>query len=603
MIMEHMEEQKLEATILYAAIINACTRLIEQKECLNAINIFPVADGDTGDNMASTAMAIITSAKAHANLSATLKSISEAAISGARGNSGMIFSQFFNGLYKHFQGEDALCTKSFSDLVTLATKSVRQSILNPVEGTILTIMDTWAQQISHVSRIHQSFKSMIKASLSPLDEALNKTQDSLEVLRKAHLVDAGALGFYHFIKGFAEYIESPGEIPKERVHSHKLIEAHDHESPSAPPERRYCTEALLSADEIDLDGVSKLLNVQGDSVVLSSNGQLCRFHLHCNDPKALFLSLTALGKLSLPKVDDMLRQYQVLHQRKYSIALVTDSSANLPKELIDHYQIHVIPLQLYLDEHQLLDHYCIEQTSLYDLLKTLKQYPKTSMPNLVNVREKLHHLSRHYEHVIVVSLSQALSGTHNVFVQAGTDRDNIHVIDSKHTAGAQGLLLKHAAECIEQGMSIERIKQSLIKKAENTHIYVMIEQFDSLIRSGRISKIGGMVAQFAHVKPILTMKPNGSIGVLEKTFSWQKGLHKILQQALKLKNKYGSFSYNILHTNIPDEAEAFAQLATEVLGQAPLYIDTASSAIGLHIGCGAIALSITYDIEVLCEPA
>lgn len=590
-----MELRILESQTFYSALITACSNIVDQREKLNAINLFPVADGDTGDNMAATAMAVIHYSSPTETLAGTLKSVSNAAISGARGNSGMIFSQFFNGLADYLPDTEKLTTKHFAELIGKTVQSVRAAILNPVEGTILTAMDRWSESCSQLAEQYDCFIKLLQHSLKKTDEAVKSTAQTLDILREANVVDAGALGFYHFVHGFADYLANPRALPENKAEI-PLDETEEHAIHHGErPRNRFCTEAMINAENIDKQALARTLEAFGDSIVLSGNQNLCRFHIHSNQPTDIFSAISALGQITQPKVDDMLRQFQVSHEKKHSIALVTDSSANLPHHLLDDYQIHLIPLHIYLDEHHLLDHYCVEKNNLYEALASLKTYPTTSLPNPARVKEKLNHLSKHYDHVIVVSLSQALSGTHDCIVKSAEDYPNVHVINSKQTAGSQGLLLQYIAQLIEQGQNIDAIKKAIHERIAKTHMFVLVDQFDSLIRSGRISKTGGRIAQFAHLKPILTLDENGKAKICDKAFSQHKGLSKIVSIVEAMRQNHRLLSYNIIHAGVPDKAEQFAELTTEAFGMPPEYIDTASSVIGLHTGKGCIALSVMMD--------
>ncbi|KTC98569.1 DegV family protein [Legionella erythra] len=580
----------LDAGLLHSAIIHACYTLIQQRESLNAINLFPVADGDTGDNMAATARAIVTHAKPMADMEATCRAIADAGILGARGNSGMIFSQFFNGLLDTTMPPE-LDTRYFAAMVSRAATSVRAAIVNPVEGTILTVMEAWAKALERAATQTSCFNQLMIDTQPALEEALQTTATTLTVLKEAHVVDAGALGFRLFVKGFAEFLANP--LQKYEPIDLLRCESHHDEQPVSghPPVTRYCTEAMLVGEGIDKGAITQAVQDKGDSIVLTANSRICRLHLHCNKPWQVFSSLQSLGKVQYPKVDDMLRQYEIIHQRKYPIALVTDTCANIPQDVADHYQIHFITINVHFDGHDLLDRYCLDGENFYDHLTRSVVYPTTSFPAPALIEEKLRHLSDHYEHVLVISVAKALSGTHDAIVKAGQPFTNVHVINSRHVAGSQGLLLNHAAELIADGHSIEAIKESLQDKIAKTKIFVMVNQFDSLIRSGRISKLKGMLAQFSGVKPIISLDEEGKGMIHDKAFSETKALSKLVALIQEQANDKGLDNYCIIHAGVPEKAQEFALMTTEAFGYEPAFIEPASTAIGLHAGKGSVALA------------
>lgn len=581
----------------HGAVLLGCQSLIGQRENLNRINVFPIADGDTGDNMASTATAILSYSKYGNTLIETLQSIADASVMGARGNSGMIFSQFFNALTEKNIECEQLDLPSFCMLLEHAALSVRQSLSNPVDGTILTQIEGWATIFKRESQTLSCINQAMQEALPELKAVVDDTTHHLAILEKAHVVDAGALGFYYFTEGFARFVANPEQTIVWEPDA-ELAEA-EHEAPSSEsiPELRYCTEAIIRAETIDKTNLVKELEQHGDSIVISGNQRVCRFHVHTNKPWNIFQNLLDKGTIESPKIDDMCRQFEVLHQRKNSIALVTDSSADIPAFLRDQYQIHMIPLNMHLDKHQLLDRYCFEADSFYDALTTLKSYPKTSFPTPVFIQEKLRHLSRHYDEVIVISVAQVLSGTHDAFVKAASPFKNVRIIDSKAGSGAQGLLIQYAAELIEKGKTAQEVVKAVEDARDSTYLFGMVNQFESLIRSGRVSKLMGRIANFSQIKPIISFDKSGKGIICGRAFNSIKALSKIVAMTEKIQQDAQKTlqSYCVIHAGAPKEAKEFAKLTTEAFGQAPSYIESVSSVIGLHAGQGCVGLAFLLN--------
>lgn len=587
-----MNQLQLDARLLHSAVIYACFHLVSQREALNAINVFPVADGDTGNNMASTAEAIITHSSVQPTLEETMKSIANAAILGARGNSGMIFSQFFNGLLTTASG-DVLTTPHFAELIESACQSVRKAIVNPIEGTILTVMEVWALSLQKLAITHLCFNTLLTKSIEEAEKALQSTMQTLSILSEAKVVDAGALGFTLFIQGFASFIANPQQIPEKNTLENEQY-THENITFTEPPERRYCTEALLTGEALDKDQLSHLLQNHGDSIVLTGNDNLCRFHVHCNEPSEVFSSLRTLGRIQYPKVDDMLRQYEVAHKPKASIALVTDSSADLPQAFLDQYQIHLITLNVHIDGHDLLDKYSIDNSNFYSSLGLTVDYPTTSSPTAALIKQKISYLAHEYDEVLIISVAQILSGTCNAFTQAAKDHSNVHVINSRSVSGSQALLVNYAAELIAAGLPMTQLKEALLEKIDKTYLFVIVDQFDSLIRSGRVSKLKGKFAQLTGMKPILSLTKEGEGIVFDKAFNEVKALSKLITEVNKLAaGSKGLDKYCIIHAGVQEKAMEFARMTHEALRQPPLFIEAVSTAIGLHAGQGCIALAVT----------
>ncbi len=581
---------QLDSNLFYYAILQASNELISQRDTLNAINVFPVADGDTGNNMAATAQSILTHAALSPSLFDTCTSIANAAILGARGNSGMIFSQFFNG-FLETSFEKSLSTVLFADVIATACTSVRAAIINPVEGTIVTVMEAWSQSISDNAVQQEDFLVLLQHSKKALQTALQSTTDTLDVLKAAQVVDAGALGFCCFIEGFINYIANP--IPVEKIESAHVPydHAHDFSQTDNPSLHRYCTEALIRNDAIDKEKLSTMLQEHGDSIVLTANKSLSRIHVHCDEPAEVFDELRQFGQIQYPKVDDMQRQFDILHRKKHSIALVTDSGADLPQSLLDTFAITLIPLNIHIDGHDLLDRYCIRQKNFYQSLKETTTYPTTSCPVTAMARDKLANLVTHYDAVIVISIAHALSGTYTGFVNIAKEFPTVHVIDSRNVSGGQALLVHYAAKLIHANNSVDFIKEALAKKIASIGFYVLVHQFDSLIRSGRVSKIMGKFAQFSGIKPIISMDEEGHATVCARVFQEAKALDKLVSLVKPLLNTNGLESYCIIHAGVPEKAAELAKVCTQVLQQPPLFIEYVSTAIGLHAGQGCIAIA------------
>lgn len=582
---------QLNVNLLFSAIRHACFHLIDHREALNAINVFPVADGDTGNNMAATAEAIINYSECKSSLNDTIRSIANAAILGARGNSGMIFSQFFNG-WLEITLDEALDPKQFAALIAASCKSVRNAIVNPVEGTMLTVMETFSSNLSKHQEQAENFISLFKPALLALDDALQNTTNTLAVLKEARVVDAGALGFSIFMRHFASYIENP------QPDKHKQLQLEDHffdhhEMPlnGAPPTHRYCTEALILGAAINKEALSELLQHHGDSIVLTANPHLCRLHLHCDKPWEVFGELEKIGQIKHSKIDDMQRQFEMLHAPKHKIALVTDSSANIPQAFLDAHQIHMIPLNVQIGEHAFLDKWGLNNEIFYEKLANLKQYPTTSSPTTALIEEKIKYLSEHYEAVMVISVAQALSSTYNSLFNAAKGFSNVYVFNSCHVSGSQGLLVQYAADLITEGKDVNTLLEKLQIAVSNTHFFVMVNQFDSLIRSGRIGKLKGRFAELTGMRPIISLDNEGKVILVDRAFNETKAIAKLTQEAVRLTQKAPLHSYCIIHAGAPEKAAAFAEKATEALGQAPLFIESVSTAIGLHAGKGCVAIA------------
>ncbi|MDI1353225.1 MAG: DegV family protein [bacterium] len=582
---------ELNSSAVHAAIINGCYRVIEQQQQLNQINVFPVADGDTGDNMAAVCSSIIEFSAVKEHLKKTGESIAESAIIGSRGNSGILLTHFFVTFAQYLPCSNNLNWSDFCFALDKIGNQIDSILSTPVEGTIITVIKKLAE-LANAMRNEQSIaKTMIK--ITPLLKLeVENTTSNLKILQEAQVVDAGALGFYYFIEGFSAFLEqgitnkpiNKYEIPQLQTQEHHHCEL---------PTFRYCTEAIVKYSAINRHELLTQLNQHGDCAAVVGTNELFKIHLHTNNPSNLFNHLYTLGTIKYPKVDDMHRQYQTQYARKYPIALVTDSSADLPDELLDSYQIHPIALNIHIGEHDFLDKYCFKPNDFYNQLKHFTNYPKTSCPNPSRVKQQLTRLRAQYDNILILSISSTMSGMHDAFMQACSEDDQIKVLDTKTNSAAHGLLLHYAGQLIAAATPFAELVKKLEEAIQNTFLFVLVNQFDSMVRSGRMNKLSATLASWAHIKPIVSIDPNGRGVIAAKTLSQEKGLNKLIelvQQQLNKSNRHLE-EYCIVHADNKQDAVRLAEMSTPYFNQSPLFIDAVSLAIGLHAGKGCVALA------------
>lgn len=590
-----MSLDTLNSTQFHSAIMAGCQRLIQHKQLINRINVFPVADGDTGDNLSSACQAIIDFSSAKSELIDTMVSIADASIIGARGNSGIIFSQFFNLLAKHTPHVELLEFGQFSQALVKVSDEIATVLSKPVQGTIITIIQKLAL---HAKNKIYAFPQAMLDILPLLFIEVEKTKDTLSTLKKANVVDAGALGFYYFIEGFAESLQDTYVV--DSVKPEPILSTLHSDLAVTPPEYRYCTEAVIKAESLDKTELLNFLKKQGDSASLTGNERINRVHVHTNNPRELFTALYEKYLIQYPKVDDILRQYELQFNKKYKIALVTDSSADLPQNLLDEHQVHQICLNINIDDHQLLDKFSFEPEYFYKQLNHFKSYPKTSCLNTKLIEDKLSIIAKQYDKVLVLSISSQMSGMHEVFTNASKNNKNISVLDTKTNSGAHGLLLDYAGKLIASGISFDNIISLVNKAIKNTYIFVMVNQFDSMIRSGRINKLSGKIGQWANLKPIVSVDQEGRGIVVSKCFSSSSALNKLvslLSEKLHTSRRILK-DYCIVHADNNNEAIKLSHKTAEVFNKLPLFIESVSLSIGLHAGRGCVALAAHINDEV-----
>jgi dihydroxyacetone kinase-like predicted kinase len=276
----------------------------------------------------------------HATISKASKLVAEATILSAKGNSGAILAQFFQGLAEGFENLEAANIEQFSKAAKIAAVRSREAVSDPKEGTILTVIDDWSNHLVSTFNESEDLETQLNKSLIVAEKSLQHTKQQMEVLRKANVVDAGAQGFVYMLEGIVNYI-SHGTVQRDKwrkatKENISFQNGFDFEK----TEFQFCTEALLSGDSIDRDKIREVLDPLGDSLVVVGSNTKVRVHIHTNNPGKVYEILRTFGKIIQEKIDDMDQQKKdVLGDIPRNIALVTDTSCDVPADLVEKYNI------------------------------------------------------------------------------------------------------------------------------------------------------------------------------------------------------------------------------------------------------------------------
>ncbi len=591
----------LDGSRLYNAFLAGGNAVIEDKDYLNKINVFPIPDADTGTNLASTMRSIAEEAKPYRSLKKTLHSIADAALLGARGNSGIIFAQFLYGFCHEMQndnGDMKISTMTFGKNIRNAVSYAYKSLVTPVEGTMLTVIKDWAEAIYEKRKRTSDFAELLSDSLQAARTSLKETPKKLAVLAKAGVVDAGAKGFVDFLEGIVQFIMSGKlrKIPKFHTEDKDQEIQQNFHSFKERIQNRYCAEALMVNDKMPLDRLRSDISPFGDSVIVAGSDTKARVHIHTDAPADLFYKIKDYGDFVQLKIDDMQKQYEVAHKRRARIALVTDSACDLPQELIDKYQIHVVPFYVHFGNSLFLDKLSITPEQLYTMLRTRKDFPKSAQPNVKTIENLFSFLASHYESIIMVTVSSGLSGmnqTSQNLAKKMTGK-NIQVIDSRNLSVTQGLLVLRMAEAIEQGRTLEDIVRLTEEWIPKLKILVDVQTMKYLVRGGRVKPMKGLVAKILNIKPILSISQEGKATNFGKSFSRRGNMKKILRNLRQMYEEGEFWKYAIVHAQNRPRAELYAQEIKEMIQEEPAFIIDVSPVLGVHTGIGTLGIAFMY---------
>jgi DegV family protein with EDD domain len=591
---------ELDGRRLYYTFIAGARKVIEHQVELNKINVFPVNDGDTGTNLASTIRAVIDSIHPHRSYKITADRIAETTLINARGNSGIIFAQFLYGMSMETGDFKTITIRQFAESIKNSVRYIYEAVSNPVEGTMLTVIRDWADYIYDNRNRITDFNELFTSSLSVLNKSLIETKSKLAVLAKANVVDAGARGFVFFVEGIIDFISSRNLKELVRVRAETGLFEKIEESIPEKVEFRYCTEALIKNSFIDNKTLRSTLEKYGNSIVVAGSDRMRRIHLHTNTPAELFNELRNTGTLAFQKADDMVRQSEVVYNRKWKIALVTDSTCDLGQNLIDNYQINMLPININFGENHYLDKVTIQPEQFYTLLEENKDYPKSSQVNEKSFTNLYSHLASHYDSIIAIHLSDKLSGTFSSSQKAAMAISKefnkpISVINSRNLSGAIGLLVLRAAKAIEDGYSHNKIVEMTEKWTKDVRIFVSVKDIKYLIRGGRLSAAKGLVARILNINPIVSIDESGKAIVFDKAFNQKANMEKVMGHIRRLSSERPIWNYIVLHAGNPDAASWYSKKMEILTNKTPASVVNISPIIGANAGIGAAAVALLFD--------
>ena len=583
---------------LYDSFMSGAHRIFENQRLLNKINVYPVADVDTGTNLASTMRSIIQSSQPHQNLKVSAVSIADAALTGARGNSGIIFAQFLYGFSNELKAKESITVEDFAACMRSAVNYAYEAIANPTEGTILSVIKDWADHLCHVKENWDDFKLALVEAFEKASESLKETSVKMKELTKTDVVDAGAKGFVYFLEGMLEFFRTGEQIDMETLAADEVVveDVIGHDVITY----RYCSEALMTGKNLDKNQIKKLIEGFGDSLVIAGSPQKMRIHIHTDTPWLLFVELGKLGNITAQKVDDMVMQNVVASSTGNRVALVTDSSCDLPQELVEKHRIHVVPLSIHFGETFYLDGITMKPEQFNKMLDDAPVYPSTSQPAFKEFYNRFSYLSTHYQSLISINLSSKLSGTwqnsrnaaRKVSEQTGK---KIDVVNSRRITSGMGLIILRAAEALEVGITHDELMEKIPGWIDRSKILVTTRTLKYIVKSGRVSNTKGFIGNLLNLKPIVVVANDGTIQSFGKPFTLKQSMRLVMKEFEKILQDHSVWGYAISHASNLKTAEWYAGKMEALTGQPPLFIHNASPALVANVGLGVVAINVLME--------
>lgn len=583
---------------LYNCFVAGAQKILDNQALLNKINVFPVADADTGSNMASTMLSIVNNVNPQNSVKQTASAIADAALIGARGNSGIIFAQYLYGFSQEIGDVVHLTVKNFAESMQKAVKYAYDAIANPQEGTIISVIKDWANSIYNMKDSCDDFINILLNAFSMALESLKSTARWIATKAKS-IVDAGAKGFVVFLEGMVEYFKSGLKtitINNSDIIETEWLDTFDHQNITF----RYCTEALLSGENMSKEVISEMIKDLGDSMVVAGSTTKMRLHIHTDMPWMVMERIQKVGNIIYQKVEDMVMQNDIVANKKSNIGILTDSTCDLPEDLLMKHHIQVVPLSIHFGKECYLDNLTIKSKPFIEKLCTYPELPTSAQPSLNEFINKYNYLTSHYDSVISSHIMECLSGTINGSRKAAEKVSEktgkkISVIDTHSASSSLGLMLVRAAECIEQGMPHDEVVEKLKEWTRNSKMWVCCNTVKYAFKSGRLSNFKSFIVKCLGIMPTITIKPDGKPTLSDVSFSSKKSHNKVIESFKRFVQGKKIWNYAITHADNMEAALYIQKRIKEITGKSALYITDAAPMITGKVGPKTISISVILE--------
>jgi len=572
--------------------------VLRYRDELDRINVFPVPDGDTGTNLAVTvrAMARAVASGTDRSVSAVAERLAEAGVLGARGNSGMMLSHFFLGFSEGLDGRARADAEELAFAVSHASESLYQAVDKPVEGTILTVVRETSEAVQRISTNLTDLKMLAQRMLAAAHESLERTPHLLPALREAHVVDAGAKGFVRLLEGMVDYVE--GRI-REAVDAAVLARGGDASAAAAfsdlsDEEYRYCTELVLRGDCLpERHELAGVVRGMGSSVIVNRTDSVAKVHIHTDEPDQVKRALSRrVADVELVKAEDMRDQHHVRRRAAgRHVAIVTDSTCDLPPELVIEHDITVVPLTFMFGDRSYLDQIDMGHDEFIRRLTDPSQpHPTTSQPAPAQLAEAYGRAAEQANDVLGIFLSGAVSGTLGQAKAAAArcEGANVRVFDSRSSSLGLGYQVLRAAELSRQGWDVKEIIAELERLRRRSGLFLTVDTLEYLQRSGRVGKAKAFLAGLLDLKPILSVDESGAIVPVDRARG-RAALEERVVELLRrrIPRERDRLRMGVAHVAAPELGAGLADTLASEFAPDELLVRPAAGVLAAHTGPGA----------------
>jgi len=533
------------------------------------------------------------------------REIALTAVSSALGYSGIILSQFLAGLAEGFQNLKRASLKNFAQAASIAFERAYKAIKQPYEGTVLTVCRDWLSEVKRLSAETENFVDCLQESLQKAQNSLASTPQLLDILKKNRVVDAGGKAFVLFLEGILTFIKK-GNV--------REFIAEDRAGAAAETQRRigpelpHCVECCVRKQNLNRLDLVAALDDLGQELIFYGSKDYAKIRINTPFPDKIFSVASEFGKISGQRI--LPNESDLPQEEKRPLAFVTDTTCDLSDEHIANNDVYFVPIKVQIEDRVFTDKKDIIQEEFYAKMASSSVLPKTSQPSLLDFKRTYKSLLSHYQSIISIHLSSALSGTFHTALQAAQAiaPQRITVLDSKNVSVGLGLILIEGFRAYKKKLSPRDLRARLEKSITGTDIFVGIPTLKYLIKGGRVTKAKGLVSKILNINPVIRVSEDGRLETIGKTIGHRKLEKKVLELALKrmgavserewesekypLQDEKRHVSLAVVHSNAQGLAKRVADLLTRHTGQPVEMVMNASPVLGAHVGPGAVAVAI-----------